>query len=340
MDTMDKFLQSLICRHTFNTQELINSYPPKIHNKNKQIVYNKTCSPGSEHNGNLIFSRWNAMPIPAILSISEYHTEFEQKNGYFDYKTSENRSKNNIEWYLNFAAQDLFYAYGGSLFAQDEMQVTEHPALASLREALIDAEIKTYTVENRKPTPILIRGVERRCAIAIEPNSTKGRPVGLYGNNFAKATPKAIEQAIEIINPPSITNILAIEAPSYGFGIYSQKEIKYILTTAFTGFVAAKIESWLEIKRLPKVIIHTGFWGCGAYGGNRVLMVLLQLLAASLSQIDRLVFHIGDTTGIQAFINAQEIFEQLVSNTSSVEIYDVLEKIYAMKFQWGVSDGN
>jgi hypothetical protein len=26
-------------------------------------------------------------------------------------------------------------------------------------------------------------------------------------------------------------------------------------------------------------IFHTGFWDCGAYGGNRVLMALLQLLA-------------------------------------------------------------
>ncbi len=337
---MDNFLNSLICRHTFNTQELIDTYPPKIYNQNKQIVYNMTCPPGSKHQGNLIFSRWNAMEIPQVLSISENNTKFDQKNGYFDYKTSVNNSKNDIEWYLNFAAKDLFYAYGGSLFAQDEMQVTEHPALASLREALIDKEIKPWTVENREPAPILIRGVERKCAIATEPNAKKGRPLGLYGNNFAKATPAAIQQAIEIINPPTITNILAIEAPVGGYGIYSQAEIEYILKTAYTGFIAAKIESWLEIKRLPKVIIHTGFWGCGAYGGNRVLMVILQLLAATLSQIDKLVFHLGDTTGIAAFTNAQQIFQELLSNSNQIEIDDLIEKIYAMEFEWGVSDGN
>ena len=45
-----------------------------------------------------------------------------------------------------------------------EIQVAEHPALASLRHALIDDGIEPLTVENGIATPVLIMGVERSVA--------------------------------------------------------------------------------------------------------------------------------------------------------------------------------
>ncbi len=44
-------------------------------------------------------------------------------------------------------------------------------------------------------------------------------------------------------------------------------------------------------------MIHTGFWGCGAFGGNRVLMTTLQILAAEMAGLERVVFHTGDASG-------------------------------------------
>lgn len=32
-----------------------------------------------------------------------------------------------MEWYVNFADRNLFGYYGGTLLAQDELQVLEHP---------------------------------------------------------------------------------------------------------------------------------------------------------------------------------------------------------------------
>jgi Poly (ADP-ribose) glycohydrolase (PARG) len=45
---------------------------------------------------------------------------------------------------------------------------------------------------------------------------------------------------------------------------------------------------------MTSVAVHTGYWGCGAFGGNRVLMALLQVLAAGSAGLDQLVFHVGD----------------------------------------------
>jgi hypothetical protein len=333
---MNNSSDNLICRHLFNTQYLVTSYPPKIRNANKKVVHQIACPPNSNHTGELVFSRWRSIPLAEIYPSLAHHTKIEEQKSYFEY-TGSNRDNNLVEWYLNFAHSDLFCAYGERVFAQDEMQVAEHPALASLREALLAAQIAPFTVERGEPTPILIRGVERRCAIATNPDPTKGRPNGLYGNNFAKVTPDEIALATTVLNPPTITNIIAMEAPSGGYNFYEYDIIEFILTTAVTGFIAAKSESRLE-NVSPLVSIHTGFWGCGAYGGNRILMALLQLVAARLAQIDRLVFHTTDAIGSQALATARSILDLELATCDS--IINVLEIIYEKAFKWGVGDGN
>lgn len=102
------------------------------------------------------------------------------------------------------------------------------------------------------------------------------------------------------------------------------------------------MESCFESAQEQFVIIHTGFWGCGAYGGNRILMALLQLLAARLAQVNRLVFHTGvDAKSAQDFATAQHILnENLAPVGSNVEVSTLLVKIQALGFQWGISDGN
>jgi len=89
------------------------------------------------------------------------------------------------------------------------------------------------------------------------------------------------------------------------------------------------------------LIIHTGFWGCGAYGGDRVLMALLQILSARLSQVNCLVFHTSDAIESQNLATAQQIVDRdLVPDNSPVKVSALVEKIHAMEFQWRFSDGN
>jgi hypothetical protein len=221
------------------------------------------------------------------------------------------------------------------------MQVAEHPALGSLREALLRSDIKPRTLENGEPTPALVMGVERRCQVAIDRNAALGRPNGLYGNNFSRASAEAVDRATQAITPPTITNLIAMEAPAGGNGRYSRQEIEYILSTAFTGFTAARLESWWNKNQPPQVVVHTGFWGCGAYGGNRVLMALLQLLAARLAGLGRLVVHTGDATGSQVLQQAKRTLQQgLESGAQPRNISDLVGQIESLGLQWGVSDGN
>jgi len=326
-------------RREFQAADIMANHPPQWHHPNKVAVYRLSCPPGCRHEGTITVSRWGVMPLPQTVEPAIYQTELVVREDVFDYEPS--LSPPAIEWHLNFAASDLFCAYGGGLFAQDEMQVTEHPALGSVREALLAAGLSTRTVEGGKPTPILVKGVQRRCRIATDRNPAEGRPNGLYGNNFATADESAIRRAVTVIEPPTVSNIVAIEAPPGGYGIYRKEEIEFILATAFSGFVAARLESLRSSSLLPQVAIHTGFWGCGAYGGNRTLMALLQVLAAQLARIDKLVFHTVDHGGSDALAAATRALREIAGRQQQpIPLRQVLAGIVDKRFRWGVSDGN
>jgi len=235
---------------------------------------------------------------------------------------------------VNFADPELFVAYGSRLFAQDEMQAAEHPVLGALKEALNAAGARARTEERGQPTPILIAGAERRCRVATDPNQAEGRPRGLYGNAFGTAPAESVRRATTRIEPPTVTNLIAIAAPSGGRGLYSAEEIERILTTAFTGFRAAVAESGSS-----PVVVHTGFWGCGAFGGNRVLMATLQVIASHLAGVKRLKFHSVGAAGLEAFDSAVCLIEQDLG-VVDIGARALAHRIAAMGFEWGTSDGN
>jgi len=84
--------------------------------------------------------------------------------------------------------------------------------------------------------------------------------------------------------------------------------------------------------------VHTGFWGCGAFGGNRQLMTLLQLIAACASGVDLLVFHTGFDGA--ACHEAVDMLEGVLPEAESVRVAELVSPIDAMGVEWGVSDGN
>lgn len=159
------------------------------------------------------------------------------------------------------------------------MQVMEHPALGSLRDYLAkladqNSNLAPLTVAGRTATPCLVRNVERHGRVETNPDASKGRPYGLYGNRFQSASVEAVKRATIPLNPPTISNIIAIAAPNQGSGKYTRAEIINILKTAYTGFVAARHETerWEGGKpsetctngnEAVAVTVHTGNWGTG-----------------------------------------------------------------------------
>ena len=320
-------------RVSYPVAEVSRAYPPTLRNRNKQIVYDIACPLGTVSDGTITAARWAALSlparVPAIVPSCEVRADF------FAYEPAQ---PDTVPWYLNFANVDMFAYYGGGLLAQDELQVAEHPCLASLRHALLHDNLSTLTVESGRPTPILIMGAQRRVSLATDPNAAEFRPSGLYGNAFGRAPEDAIRMAARRLDPPTNTNIIAMEAPASGAGEYTRDQIHFILATAYTGLQAARIESTVDGSPNIQVVIHTGFWGCGAYGGNRILMTALQILAARLSGIGRLVFHTGDRKGLAQFQDAQKLLSDLYSQTTTTD--DLILRLYDRGYRWGTGDGN
>lgn len=322
-----------IVRHAFDAAALCAAFPPRFTHPHKQLVHSLACPPNRPPRGTIVHSRWRAAPLPEVTPAAA--PAHEMREDVFGYEPSPAGA---VEWYLNFADPHLFFAYGGSLLAQDEHQVLEHPALGSLCEHLrasADPRFRPVTWEDGAATPVLVRGVERRCALATDPDPLEGRPLGLYGNRFARAPEDAVRRALTVLDPPTISNILAMAAPPGGSGPYEEHEIRGILVTAYTGFRAARLES--DAARL---VVHTGHWGTGAFGGNKVLMTMLQLLAARLAGVDGLVYHTFDSTGSAAFAEGEQRLRAVAPGGAERGVDELVRAIRGMAFVWGVSDGN
>ncbi|CAG8636759.1 35190_t:CDS:2, partial [Racocetra persica] len=297
--------------------------------------------------------------------------EIEVLNDVFDYSPPDD--DNTVVWYINFADLNLFGYYGGSLFAQDEMQCLEHPALCSLRDKLCTmqdgSQAKTRTIISGKSiaTPVLIRGVERRAFVKTDFNEAEGRPYGLYGNQFAIAKKSAVKLATTVFDErlnnrgkPYYSNIIAMEAPKYGNGCYTNSTIRKIIETAYSGFLAARFESLVETGVLdrrykndehtvipekedtivPRVVINTGNWGCGAYGGNISIMACLQFAAAHLAGIDKVVYHAVDNNSRNDVDIGLETYRELIMGVDGmIKVDDFITKLARKNFQWGFSNG-
>ncbi len=328
-------------RASIEAGELVAKYPPRLPHRNKRAVYDKACPPNTLHRGTLTVSRWPQALLPLSTRWIDAPTTVELREGTFTYAPLPSASRPAMEWHLNFAHTILFVAYGGPLFAQDEMQVAEHPALGSVREWLtgeVVEGLRPVTREDGVATPMLIRGVERRCMVATDENPDEDRPIGLYGNAFGRAREEVVRRATRLLEPPTVTNILAMEAPPGATGRYTAEQIHDVMATAFTGFRAARLESTLALGGDAEVVLHTGHWGTGAYGGNRVLMAMLQVLAAKSAGLDRLVFHTYDRGGAVPCREALQRLEALA--TKAPTLGEALSAIVATGFEWGVSDGN
>jgi len=274
---------------------------------------------------------------------------------------------------------NAFAYYGGRLFAQDELQCLEHPALCSLRDLLVHlpasrgslldpTRTSIHLTDTTIATPILVSGVERRACIHTDRNEAEGRPRGLYGNNFGSADGNAVRKAVEVFDKrldaqgkEYFSNILAMSAPREG--LYSKGVIRMILATAYTGFIAARMESLVNAgflvrthdgehghtsladpmptRQVPKVKIHTGNWGCGAFGGNPVAMSMLQTFAAQMAGVE-LIYYVQGAENRREYDCGMKDLQDLMAELAVdgyVELEAFIGGVVKKEYMWGESNG-
>ena len=323
-------------RRTYDAAALRRQHPPVLSHPNKQILFAIASPPGAALAGTLEYSRWPEIPVPVPLELDvpRLGRMVVIRDGYYDYRPILQPGAG-LEWHVNFADPNLFYAYGTVFFAQDEIQVAEHPILASLREAIVFEGRPATTMANGRPTPVLVMGAERRISLRTTRATETGGPSWLYGMAFARATADAVREATTRIDPPTVSDILAIAAPFGGRGRYQRAQIEHAISTAYSGFRASVLESRRAAGPDAAVVIHSGFWGCGAFGGSRVMMTLVQVLAADLAGVARFVLHVGEPSGRTSVERALALAPEVATAASEEELTSGVE---ALGLAWGVSD--
>jgi hypothetical protein len=330
--------EPLFCE-TFDAAALLAEHPPQLRHPHKAALFALAYPAGTAPAGEIEVTRW-AQDVDGPLSLPQ-SLAADVRPDFYDYAPVPGPT-DSLEWHVNFADPRLFVAYGSPLFAQDEMQVVEHPLLGSVREALLAKRLIAKTTDETDATPILVRNVERRMAVATNPDASAGRPHGLYGNRFAAAPLDAVLRAARRIDPPTYSNIIAIAAPSGGSGEYTEHQIASIFANAYTAFAAAVGgESTRSRAAATQTVIHTGFWGCGAFGGNRRLMIALQALAARAAGVSRIVLHAGDAAGAEEAQRGLDVADTLASRCgASCKLDTLVGRAVILGYRWGVSDGN
>jgi len=307
-------------RRAYAAAELPKRFPPVLRDPNKQLAFELAMA-GAAPAGEIVVTRWHPLALPEL--VPETRPEESVLAGYYDYAPT-----SAINWHINFADPFLFVAYGSRLLAQDELQCVEHPALGSIREAILHEGLDALTEDTQGPTPVLVANVERRCT--LETAASMARPLGLYGNQFTRADAATVRSALTRHDPPRRSNLIAIAAP-VGGGRYTREQIERVIITAYTGFAAAARESGAAIE------ISTGFWGCGAFGGNREVMTALQLLAARLAGVTCVRFYAVDDAGRTDFLRGKAVLERALAETTSVT--DVIDRLETVGYKWGFSNG-
>jgi hypothetical protein len=170
----------------------------------------------------------------------------------------------------------------------------------------------------------------------------------IIGNNFSSSSKSTVLKSYKYFPQPQTINIIAIEAPKYGQGTYTRQQINYILQACYTAYSAAKtlanVTYRLKYGRISntqlKTHIHTGWFGCGAYGGNRSIMIILQIVAAKMAGIDEVIFHtVTDSCQQEKRVANVWLKNMFDSGQDQLSINEVIEKIAMENFQWGQSNG-
>ncbi|KAJ3158749.1 hypothetical protein HK101_001231 [Irineochytrium annulatum] len=157
--------------------------------------------------------------------------------------------------------------------------------------------------QSQRPTPFLLMDVPLVCNVAA----------GKYYDKGFKMNPNAVADLAKdgLTHHPRDkrpkNNLVCMSAPDQLFnplrarvGPYTIYQIRFIYRTAYTAFsgIVRKMEerciidNGVEHAKNLFIALHTGFWGCGSFGGNKKLMAYLQIVAAAAAGIDRLEFHV------------------------------------------------
>ena len=180
---------------------------------------------------------------------------------------------------------------------------------------------KNVVVESKLKDLVIVNAGITKCLIPSTAIGTDCAPKKIPTSQASAATQRL---------PPTLSNIIALAALSPESGVYTSDQVHRLLQTAYTGFRTL-------VLRSERVTLHTGYWGCGAFGGNKGLVAAVQLLAAGAAGIERVQFWWGQTELDRSALEHAIAVQQHLSGAS---VEEAIAKLVAAGYRWGVANEN
>lgn len=226
-------------------------------------------------------------------------------------------------------------AYQDAMFAQDEYQTSEHPAMYRLtqitnsedRELRQDFFVSGASVGANAAAPYrvgIVRGAKRYAEVDSR---------GIYGRSFEQASYHQLQQAVKPIAEPSESPIIEMMAPPFirEGNAMTKNEVMAFLGRAYTAGVAAKAESPGK-----EVVICTGKWGCGAFGCMPKASFVAQLCGFFLAG-GKVQVHPYDQAGQAALEEAKALMAQVPQGVTNAD--QLCDWLVEQGFVWGQGNG-
>lgn len=220
-------------------------------------------------------------------------------------------SRDDKKWMITFVDFANRYLGGGWLGhgnVQEEQMIQRSPEMALLlgmfngdrSDPQLLVRGRTYS-DPYHPDPLLITNLR----FYLHQSDEKAKSDAIHRPNYR------IGNYFECIDSPPGVNVLAIAAPqlqpSERNAVYDEDLIMDLLNTAINGFALIKMYDQSKKKRSQ---LFTGLWGAGAFGHNSLMSIMVQIIAARLTEIDRLIIQgIDESLEAQIEERSAEIYE-------------------------------
>src|ERR1041384_6088734 len=133
----------LLTERIYETADILTRFPATPSHGHKQMLRDLAHHGREPSKQQLHVSRWSSS-IEPVVATTPTEPQVIVRGDAFVYEAA---LGSDVHWHANYADKHLFGFHAGPLFAQDEMQVAEHPVLASVRDALIADKFPAFTEE-------------------------------------------------------------------------------------------------------------------------------------------------------------------------------------------------
>ncbi len=329
-----EFKTQILIKETIDPNQIA---PPIIKDSNKQFLY-KLLTKGKSLGPPISYSEHSTVyeKIKNMTLFQNPKPNILERQGYFQYPQD---TPNEKHWTLNYAHASLFGFCPGSLYAQDEHQVSEHPGLYHVYQAFKQQDDQALAkrrmghLDERKGEIALLQNVARHGNV----DTQKYVPLlgNIYGNNFFQASQETILNCTKVFEKPQTSHIVAMPAACdpdkcYSQSFYNKKDLQDLFHSVYTAFSAVK-----ENSENKTPVIDTGNWGCGAFGNNFKVIALLQIAAARAAGVD---LHYYPSDSFQAFREGHQLIDRIAKEHPQMTIDGLLThlerhaQIYHLKF--------